>query len=236
MSGDATEAVERRFDPISSPTLVAAVVEKLRSSILTGRFAAGERLVEAELARELGISRGPIREALAVLEKDGIVVNVPRRGKFLPGFDVHTIDEIYSLRKVLEAYAVELLIERMTPEKEAALLRALAELAEAANSEDLLALAERDIALHSLLYELADHELLLKAWNETIAGKLRMLLNLTIRTHVPLSTAQNHEVIIETIVAGDVKGARRLIVDHVEDAWRRARAAMETSAASAASA
>lgn len=219
-----------RFEPITSRTLVDAVVEKLRESILSGRFAPGERLVEAELARELAISRGPIREALALLEKDGIVVNVPRRGKFLTAFDERTIDEIYSLRKVIEPYAVELLIGSLTEEKRAALVESLAQIDAAADAGDIMLLAERDIAFHNQLYDLADHALLRKVWTEGMAGKLRMLLNITVRTHPLLSTAQNHRVIVDAIVEKDVRLAKKLIIDHVDDAWHRAKSALKQAA------
>jgi DNA-binding GntR family transcriptional regulator len=220
-----------RFAPITSRTLVDTVVEQLRDSILSGRFAPGERLVEAELARELAISRGPIREALALLEKDGIVVNVPRRGKFLPAFDKQTIDEIYSLRKVIEPYAVQLLIGSLTDAKRAALQESLGSLKEAAEANDVLGLAQRDIDFHNRIYELSNHELLLKVWTEAISGKLRMLLNVTVRTHPLASTVDNHRVIVDAIVAKDSRRARKLISDHIDDAWQRAKSALEHSAA-----
>jgi DNA-binding GntR family transcriptional regulator len=220
-----------RFAPITSRTLVDTVVEQLRESILSGRFAPGERLVEAELARELAISRGPIREALALLEKDGIVVNVPRRGKFLPAFDRQTIDEIYSLRKVIEPYAVQLLIGSLTDAKRAGLQESLGAIKEAADANDVLGLAQRDIDFHNRIYELSNHDLLLKVWTEAISGKLRMLLNVTVRTHPLASTVDNHRVIVDAIVAKDSRRARKLISDHIDDAWRRAKSALEHSAA-----
>lgn len=216
-----------RLEPLTSPTLVDAVVEKLRESILSGRFAPGERLVEAELARELAISRGPIREALALLEKDGILVNVPRRGKFLPAFDATTIDEIYSLRKVIEPYATELIIAKLDDEKRAALLEAVAAIQEAETVGDVLELSQSDIAFHHRLYELAGHELLRKVWTEAISGKLRMLLNVTIRTHPHGTTAENHRAIVDAILAKDKRLARKLVTEHIDDAGRRARAALE---------
>jgi len=216
-----------RVGPISSPTLVNTVVERLRESILFGRFAPGERIVEAELARELGISRGPVREALALLEKDGIVVNVPRKGKFVLGFDLRLVDEIYSLRKVLETYAAQLIIDSLTEEKLSALQRALDHIEAAADAGDVLSLAERDIEFHNRLYELAGHELLRQTWNENIAGKLRMLLNITTRTHVPLiDTGANHRVLVEVIAAKDRRKARQLITQHIDDAWHRARSSL----------
>ena len=216
-----------RVGPISSPTLVNTVVERLRESILFGRFAPGERIVEAELARELGISRGPVREALALLEKDGIVVNVPRKGKFVLGFDLRLVDEIYSLRKVLEPYAAQLIIDSLTEEKLSALQQSLEHIEAAADAGDVLSLAERDIEFHNRLYELADHELLRQAWNENIAGKLRMLLNITTRTHVPLiDTGANHRVLVQVIAAKDRRKARQLITQHIDDAWHRARSSL----------
>jgi DNA-binding GntR family transcriptional regulator len=220
----------RRLEPIVSPTLVGTVVETLRTSILVGRFAPGERLVEAEIARELGISRGPIREGLALLEKDGIVVNLPRRGKFVLGFDERLLKEIYSLRKVLEPYAAGLLIASLDDAKEAALRASLDGIQEAADAGDVLLLAQRDVALHSTLYELADHELLRRVWTETIASKLRMLLNITTRTHVPLLDAvTNHREIVEAILAKNARQARSLLAHHIDDAWRRARTALQES-------
>lgn len=224
---ESSAADSPRFEPITSRTLVDTVVEKLRESILSGRFAPGERLVEAELARELAISRGPIREALALLEKDGIVVNVPRRGKFLTAFDTRTIDEIYSLRKVIEPYAVQLLIASLSESKRAALLESIARIGDAADAGDVMLLAERDIAFHNRLYELADHELLRRVWTEAMAGKLRMLLNVTVRTHPLLTTAANHRLIVDAILANDTRLARKLITDHIDDAWQRAKSALD---------
>jgi DNA-binding GntR family transcriptional regulator len=234
-SGASTSAAANapRFEPITSRTLVDTVVERLRESILSGRFAPGERLVEAELARELAISRGPIREALALLEKDGLVVNVPRRGKFLPAFDVQTIDEIYSLRKVLEPYAVQLLIGSLTDEKLKALNQSLERLGQAADAGDVRRLAARDIDFHNTLYALSGHDLLRKVWTEAISGKLRMLLNVTVRTHPLRTTVDNHRVIVDAVAARDGRRARKLITDHVDDAWRRAKSALEHAAVEA---
>jgi DNA-binding GntR family transcriptional regulator len=217
--------------PITSPTLVDAVTVRLRNSILRGRFAPGERLVEADLARELGISRGPVREALAVLERDGIVVNVPRKGKFVLSFDTVRISEIYSLRKMLEAYAVELIIDRLTDFEREALSNAVAEIEDAANSGSVSLIAERDLAFHNRLYELSGHQLLRTVWAENIASKLRMLVNITTRTHDPLiDTGGNHRVLIDAINAKDKAEARRLVSQHIDDAWHRASSSLDVTA------
>ena len=206
------------------PTLVESVAESIRTSILTGRFSPAERLVETDLARELNVSRGPIREALAILAQDGIVIHVPRRGKFVQGFTPRLIDELYSLRRVLEPYAVRLVIEKLDDNGRQRLKAALGEIVTAATNSDAQVLARRDVSFHDLLYTLADHDLLQRAWLENIAGKLRILLNVTTRSLTPMSDAvRQHRDLLAPILARDKVTARKRIEIHIDEAWQRAR-------------
>jgi DNA-binding GntR family transcriptional regulator len=215
----------RGLAPVTTPTLVESVAEAIRASILSGRFAPGDRLVEAELARELHVSRGPIREALGLLGKDGIVVHEPRRGKFVQGLTPRLIDEVYSLRLLLEPFAGERVIANLDDAGRARLQNALAAIAAAAGAGDERQLAAADVDFHDLIYELADHELLQRAWLENIAGKLRLMSNITTRSLTELHHAErNHRRILEPILAGDVEGAKRALAEHIEDAWPLAKA------------
>jgi len=216
-----------RLSPVSAPTLAESVAEAIRSSILSGRFAPGDRLVEAELARELRVSRGPIREALALLGKDGIVVYEPRRGKFVQSFTPRLVDEVYSLRRLLEPYAVTRVVETLSESGRDRLRAALGEIAAAARAGDEPLLAQADVAFHDLLYQLADHELLQRAWLENIAGKLRLMSNVTTASLAELADAErNHRLLLDPIMAGDVDAARRRLEEHIDDAWVLARAAL----------
>lgn len=215
----------RGLEPVTTPTLVESVAEAIRESILSGRFAPGARLVEAELARELHVSRGPIREALGLLAKDGIVVHEPRRGKFVQSLTPRLVDEAYSLRLLLEPFAVERVIANLDDAGRSRLQSALATIATAASAGDERALAAADVGFHNLIYELADHELLQRAWLENIAGKLRLMSNITTRSLAELEDAErNHRRILEPILAGDAERAKRAIAQHIEDAWPLARA------------
>ena len=228
MSSFVDEAASQRgLGPITTPTLVESVAEAIRGSILAGRFAPGERLVEAELARELHVSRGPIREAMALLAKDGIVINVPRRGKFVQGLTPRLIDELYSLRRLLEPYAVALVITTLDFDGERRLEAAIAELGEAVAADDARLLARRDVAFHDLLYGLAGHELLQRAWLENVAGKLRILLNVTTATLSALADAERqHRLLLDPILARDEQTARMRLEAHIDEAWERARRAL----------
>jgi DNA-binding GntR family transcriptional regulator len=213
----------QRLRPVTAATLVESVADAIRAEILAGRFAPGERLVEAELARELQVSRGPIREALALLDKDGIVYNLPRRGKYVQEFTPKLVDEIYSLRRVLEPYAASLVIEHLDDGRIARLERAVGSLSEAAAGTDVRELAARDVAFHDLLYELSGHELLQRAWSENVAGKLRILLNVTNRTLPALTDAERqHRLLIQPILERDVPAARSAVESHIDEAWQRA--------------
>lgn len=214
------------MDQLVAPTLVDTAADALKASIFAGKFAPGERLYEAALAREFGMSRGPLREALALLEGDGLVENVPRRGKFITNPDERTVDEIYSLRRLVEPYAAELAIEKLDEASEASLREAVDRLNEAIARADSVAIAQSDIDFHAHLYVLADHKPLARTWADIISNKLRLLVNLTTPTHEPTDPGPNHEAIVEAVLGRDVDEARRLIIEHIDDAWERALAAL----------
>ena len=203
------------------------MADAIRTSILNGRFSPGDRLVEAELARELNVSRGPIREALVLLHRDGIVGHEPRRGKFVERFTPRLIDEVYSLRRLIEPYAAERLIERLDDAGRSRLESALAGLASAAKSGDEAALARTDVAFHNLIYELSDHALLQGAWLDNIAGRLRLWSNVTTRRLDSLADAEkNHRLLLDPILAGDVATTRRRLEEHIDHGWEVAREQM----------
>jgi DNA-binding GntR family transcriptional regulator len=208
-------------------TLGEIALDSLRASILSGQFAAGERLVEVALAQELGISRGPLREAMAQLEKDGLIEHVPRRGKYVVEFTTRAVDEHYGLRKVLETYAVELFIRSKSPAKTRALERAWRQLRDAAEAGNGLRMSLADLNFHANIYQLADNELIARVWRETLAGKLRLLVNVTSRTHAPIEEeVENHRRILEAIIAGDVEAAQAEVDRHIKEAWHRIRKAV----------
>ncbi len=211
---------------LRAPTLVDTVADHLRDAILAGHFAPGERLFEAALAREFGISRGPIREALALLEGDGLVVNEPRKGKFVRALDARTIDELYSLRRVLEPYAAELIIESLTDDARASLDRALDTIRTASQRGDRNELARSDLAFHKTLFELSDHRPLLKVWQDVVSGSLQMLVSYTTPTHPVGDSVKNHQIIIDSIVDKDIDKTHAILVRHIEDGWERARTAV----------
>jgi len=208
---------------LSQGSLGESAFEILRDSILKGRLFAGQHLVETTLARDLGISRGPLREALALLQKDGLVEVLPRRGRFVLGFTQRSLDEFYSLRQVMEVFAVELVIGSLNEPKKRALEEAARGMEAAEVTRQMAHIIAADLGFHQLLYDLADHQLLQRTWADTLASKLQLLIHLTVPSeYQPLSDGSNHQRLVAAILARDVTGAQKLALNHIEDARQRA--------------
>jgi DNA-binding GntR family transcriptional regulator len=111
--------VESDAPLVRNASIVAT--EVIREAIIDGRLVPGERLKEEELARELGISRTPVREALAVLQTEGLIDAAPNRGATVRAHDADDLDDLYRLRALLEGYAAGRAATRITPDEVGAL-------------------------------------------------------------------------------------------------------------------
>ena len=141
--GDVLEPLRRD----STPERIAA---QLRSGIVSGRLAPGQALREVEIARQLGVSRGPVREAFQRLIQEGLLEAHPARGVFVPQLAADDIADLYLARGAVEISAAQLLASSGTPEAFADLSAALAEL-RAAPADDWNELANLDLQLHEVL-------------------------------------------------------------------------------------
>ena len=93
------------------------VFESLREAIIQGKLGPGERLMEIQLAEEMGVSRTPVREAIRKLELEGLVVMIPRKGAYVAGLSLKDIADVFEIRRALEGLAAELASERATDEE-----------------------------------------------------------------------------------------------------------------------
>jgi DNA-binding GntR family transcriptional regulator len=147
------------FSPVEVPTLKHNLVELLTEAIFSGKIKPGERLNESQLARDLKVSRAPIREALQQLEEQGLVINHPRRGMFVVFLEDEDIQKINSVRLILEAEALRLCRARITPPGLAKLTQALERL-ERAESALPNVRARLDFDFHRAIWNLTGNEYL----------------------------------------------------------------------------
>ncbi len=219
---------EERVQLFERTGLAVNVSTLIRDSILSGRLRPGTRLVEHELARSLGISRVPVREALIQLELAGLVVARPN-GRYVLEIGERDIEQLYEVRLALERLAVAEAVRNVTPERVAALRRALRAMDEATAHHDLGAHVQADFELHELVWRQADNPHLLTALR-TLAGPIYMFMANDPPSHEarPAYWAELFDVharLIEAIAAGHEARAVASIEDHIADSIRRARRA-----------
>jgi DNA-binding GntR family transcriptional regulator len=158
---------------LQKQTFGARIAEKLREAILTGEIAPGAPIIEMTLAAQFGVSRGPLREAIRQLIDEGLLVQIPFTGTHVTDLSEADVREIYSLRTTIEIFAFELIWER----RDAAFAEELRErqsaLAHAIDAGDEMDCIRRELHLHALAYETADHHLLLNIWNG-LRGRLQL--------------------------------------------------------------
>ena len=205
------------FTAMQRTTRASAALDTLRKAILEARLAPGTPLIQADIARQLGISRAPLREALRELEEEGLVVNVPFRGAMVSLIDRRALDELCSFRNLIERFAVQRAIE-LASDADLDRLRAIVDRMRAhAAAGEVDAVDEDDIAFHTAICELADHRLLLQVW-QTYAAQiqramtLRNQVNRDVRRIVDL-----HQPILDAILRRDIEAAQACYAEHGMD-------------------
>jgi DNA-binding GntR family transcriptional regulator len=174
MVGNGLQALQ----PVDRETLESKVSRVLREAILAGQLKPDQRLVEQKISKQLGVSRVPVREAIANLEQEGLVVRVHGRGARVANPSAKDVEEIYGLRLALELYALRIAFEKIK-EKDLRIFEKLVDdMAACVEEGDIAQLLEIDLTYHETICKLADNQRLLDAWRSQIS-QVRMLLALS---------------------------------------------------------
>jgi len=195
------------------------VTDLLRDYLIGGRIAPGTKLVERDVAEQLGISRAPVRDALMELEKEGLVVSKPN-GRYVIEPTGQDVKELYQVRLVLEKLAIELCIAQQTAEDRLALSNKLAEMKEAVIHHDRLAFARTDVELHDLIWQQSGNRHLRKVLNG-MSGAIFLFAANNADYYDWEEAYQLHEDIVRDINAGDVAAAIHSLERHVEKTIQR---------------
>ena len=138
------------------------VFQTLRQAILRGELKPGERLMEVRLAKKLGVSRTPIREAIRKLELEGLVLMIPRRGAEVAEITEKSMRDVLEVRRALEVLAVSLSCDRISGEQIEALKEAAEEFDRSLTSDDVTRTAEADVHFHDIIYRSTDNQRLIQ--------------------------------------------------------------------------
>ncbi|WP_084517545.1 GntR family transcriptional regulator [Desulfatiglans anilini] len=191
------------------------VYTHLRDKVLCGEIPPSSRLVELHLARELGVSRTPVREALHLLEREGLVESIPRMGYLVKRIDPQEVGEICEIRAVNEALAARWALERMVLSVFDEMERNLRNSEDAVTYGDLETFIRLDSAFHQILVE-ASGSIKLSEWCRSLHD--RMLLYRIGAFRVPgamMQALEGHRGIFETLRAGDASGVGKAIREHL---------------------
>ncbi len=211
--------------PVGTESTPSIIARKLREAIADGQMEAGARLGEAKLARELGVSRGPLREAMQRLTQEGLLVSVRNRGLFVAELCDEQVRDVYVARTAVERAAASEILRR-DPSAAAARLRPVIEvMAQAPEAGDQDggddAVGRADIAFHELLVELSGSPRLVRM-HATLLTETRMCIHALRRTYRrPDARVAEHRAIVDALEQRDAAGVDRLLVAHMDDALER---------------
>ncbi len=190
----------------------AVVVEWVQD----GTLRPGDRISEAAIARQLGISRGPVREALTRLDNEGLVVRRPRRGAVVAEFTSKDVDDIVSVRQLVEGYAARCACLLLTPTDASDLERLIAAMHTSALAGQWTETATLNARFHQTVVRIADNRLLHKFWQSL--HPLGWLLAPTIsphKPHDPDDLRSRHQALLDALQAGDPDQAEAAFHQHV---------------------
>ena len=191
------------FEEIRSSSIRHHVLRQLRSAILSGDLEPGERLNESQIARQMGISRGPVREAILALEQEGLAKSEHRRGSYVTEVDVQSFSELIDLRILLETHAARLATATCTPAGCSELQRIIEQMRTASRAEDVESVVDRDLDFHRAICNLLGNRLLAQMW-EQLAGRLRLAILLWIEHgYDAAGMVETHPPVLESIERGD---------------------------------
>ena len=194
------------------------VYETLREAIRNGALTPGERLMEIQLAEELGVSRTPVREAIRKLELERFVVMLPRRGTYVANLSLKDINEVFEIRAALDGLAAGLAAERITEEELEQMERLLVEIADCIEQHNNQKIVEADEAFHDILYRASRNERLVGIICN-LREQFARFRSVSIKYPGRLqNTLEEHRQLVEAIAQRNPEAAQQKAREHIENA------------------
>lgn len=203
------------FDLQNHKPLREIVYEELKRRILIGEIAPGTRMMEVELADDMGVSRTPVREAIRKLEKEGLVTIEPRRGAYASDVSIKDMTDVLEVRQYLEGMATGMAALKITEEEKRELLKATEAYSKAVESEDTDEIIHCDELFHKLIVDCSGNKTLIQMISQVqeLALRFRYIYydDFSRYRNQPLE----HKEIIEAIMSGDSEKARHAADAHI---------------------
>jgi DNA-binding GntR family transcriptional regulator len=155
-------------------SLAEQVYEAVKDAIIKAELKSGDRIIELDLAKTYGVSQSTVREALAQLRKDELVVTHGNKGTYVSNFSKKDVEEMYSFREVLETFAINRAIDKITDEEITELEAIYNEMEEAGKTDDIEKMRINDVAFHNIIYKVSDHAFAYQVWQD-VSNKMNRI-------------------------------------------------------------
>lgn len=205
------------FEEEQDLPLREVVFNTLRQGILTGILKPGERLMEIHLAKRLGVSRTPIREAIRMLELEGLVTMIPRKGAEVAMISKQDLSDVLEVRRVLDGLATSLASKRISEEEKILLKKAADDFVKSITSGDVTTIAEADVYFHDVILKASGNRQLILMMNNLAERIYRYRLEYIKDTNNHASLIREHEEILEHVLNGNGQQAADAAKKHIDN-------------------
>lgn len=193
------------------------VFNTLRQGILTGELKPGERLMEIHLADKLGVSRTPIREAIHMLELEGLVTMIPRRGAVVSQITEKGIKDVLEVRRALDVLSVELACERITADELSALEKACDHFAACVRTGSTRQIAQADVELHDIIVRATGNDKLIQLVNNLAEQMYRYRFEYIKNAEQHDRLIEEHRIIYQSLLKKDRETAAKAAKVHIDN-------------------
>lgn len=208
----------QRVSKVYHPKLFETIAQQLREAIIGGELRPGDKLLETELADEFGVSRGPIREALRELSREGLVVDLPRRGTVVSTATLMDLIEVYDVREALETFAAIQVIAKATAADLARVQNRFTVMAKAWHARST-AHANRmnaDLDFHREILRIAGNDRMINLYTQ-LATQTAVLLRTAMDMNPSLELSPPdavHQSMLDAMIARDPDAVREAVANH----------------------
>jgi DNA-binding GntR family transcriptional regulator len=196
------------------------VYTQLRHAIISEERKPGEKLVELEIAAQMGTSQGPVREALQRLERDGLVERQARSATYVSMISINEMYELFSVRTTIEGFAIRRAAQKITADQCDYLQQLVRDMEQAGERKDMISLAEYDMQFHRSIVECAESAGLLRAWI-ALSSQIQRFIVQSHPQHYPdlVELGTRHQPIVNALRQLDIEGAAQAIQQHIMLIW-----------------
>jgi DNA-binding GntR family transcriptional regulator len=203
------------LDANSCKSLREIVFETIRTAIVQGNLKPGERLMEVQLAQELGVSRTPVRESIRKLELEGLVKMIPRKGAYVTPLSIKDLKEMMQIREALESLVAELAAENATEEEVEAMRKSNRGFEDSLRNGDEDGIIDYDITFHEILYKASRNERLCNMIHTLREQMQRVRVEYVHNVDDKLPLIGQHRAIIDNVARHNPEEAAKYAAKHI---------------------